>query len=497
MAVIRRVLPFVLLILTACSIGWAGRSFNSGVANADDTLSNWTLCIIGSCSGGTPGGTNAPAATNQTINNAAPSKDGESMLLSITSPVGGLSNALWTYKNGANDALTNFQSDFWVNPSANSASAGQFEYDNFLFSTALGTEFMFGHQCDQVGGKWQVFDQLNGVWVNTTTNCSGASGIPASTWTHIILNDHRIAGDTSSCSGHPCEYYDNVIINGTTFTFNLTEPSGTIPGGWTSNSGFQFQINVPGGSTTITENLDLANFNFNESASAPGTGVPDDLAGEQMSFTCWFMLTAAPAQEVDPCSKWKDNGNGGYNFSFNQTFSGSFANKLAGNIYITASLNHLHQVGCAATINLNQWYNATLVYQNAVNMKVWIGTNGTSTLCGTDSSVGAIATMQSSGTNLVTGGPRVLAGYAAIPMAGYVAEEAAWNVRLSDGEVKSLATVCPNLIRPTALVGYWPMTGASARNAEPDLSGNSSNGSTQSGVLSGTAVANHPPCRKS
>jgi hypothetical protein len=230
-----------------------------------------------------------------------------------------------------------------------------------------------------------------------------------------------------------------------------------------------------------------------DQVSAPGTGTPDDITIGQMSFSCWFMLTSSPANEVDPCSKWAAGGGGGYNFSFNQTFSGSFANQLAGNIYISISLNHLHQIGCSATINLNQWYVATLVYLNnsSPGMKVWLGTNGVSTLCGSDNSVGSVGVMLSSGNNLLFAAPRILAGYGAIHMTGLVAETAVWNVRLSDQEAQALATVCPNSIRRTALVGYWPMSGASGTNPEPDLSGNG-----QNAVLTGTTVTNHPPCRQ-
>src|ERR1700677_3370206 len=72
--------------------------------NTDDTLTGWrAVCVLPSCN---PGGVNAPAATNQTINNASPSLDGDSMFISITSPSAGNSNALWSYIPSAVDTAS-------------------------------------------------------------------------------------------------------------------------------------------------------------------------------------------------------------------------------------------------------------------------------------------------------------------------------------------------------------------------------------------------------
>jgi hypothetical protein len=241
----------------------------TSATNIDDTLTAWggygtagwkPVCVLPGCN---PGGVNPPSATNQTINNASPSLDGESMLLSITSPAGGNSNSLWTYIAGANEAATQFVEDYRIYPSANVASTNALEDDDFLFSTTLNTEFMFGHNC-VTGGYWQVWNQLTGAWVNTSVACS----LPATTWTHVQWTGHRVAGDTSACSGHPCMYYDTLTINGTPNAINMTEPAGTLPGGWASAVGIQWQIDVSAGNTTVTENLDEAS--FQASTNAPG-----------------------------------------------------------------------------------------------------------------------------------------------------------------------------------------------------------------------------------
>lgn len=224
-----------------------------------------------------------------------------------------------------------------------------------------------------------------------------------------------------------------------------------------------------------------------DKASAPGTGTPDDITGTVMSFSCWFMLTSAPGNEITPCAKWNSSNAGGYMVNYNQS---GFAGQSAGVVYITIPSNHFHFFFCTNTINLNQWYVVSFVYQNNLNMKVWLGTNGVSTLCGTDNTVGTTGTMVSSGGNIVFGAAN--AGRSgSLATTGKIAEVGVWNVRLSDGEAQSLATVCPSAVRPTALVGYWPLTGASGASIEPDLSGNG-----QNATLTGTATANHPPCSR-
>lgn len=249
-----------IVFLGLCCSGLAQQPL--AAINADDSLGNYLtgvgwkpVCILPACN---PGGLHPPAATSQTINHPVPSKDGESMLLSITSPTNGNSNALWVYLAGSLDTATTISSDFWVYLSANSKSAGQFEFDNFLFSTSLNTNFMWGMQCDQLDNKkWQVWNyQAANKWVDTTIPCS----LSPRTWYHIQVAEHRVAGDTNHCGSRPCIYYDRLTINGTVHTLNISEPAAVLPAGWASVVGFQFQMDVENVSTTVTENLDLASF---------------------------------------------------------------------------------------------------------------------------------------------------------------------------------------------------------------------------------------------
>ena len=73
---------------------------------------------------------------------------------------------------------------------------------------------------------------------------------------------------------------------------------------------------------------------------------------------------------------------------------------------------------------------------------------------------------------------------------GAIAEAAAYNVRLLSGEISSLAAgVSPLLVRPDALIGYWPLGGAyTANDADTDIVGG--HALTDSGSPTGE---DHPP----
>lgn len=262
----------VVVFLFCCSAIAQTRSY----ANIDDTLTGWSLCVIGTCSGGgTPGGTGTPTSTIQSINNNPPSLDGASMQLSMVAPSAAPNgtNMLWTKKVGANDSALSLSFDVWIWISANGALAGQFEFDQFIFSQTDNIEYMFGTQCDQLGGVWDTWNQNTGAWVPRTTPCS----LSYSTWHHIQETSHRVLGDTNVCSGKPCMYYDTLIIDGVLQSgYADVQPAGTLPGGFTSNVGFQYQFNIkPAGTSgaSVAEYLDEANFSFIVAGSTVMNGV--------------------------------------------------------------------------------------------------------------------------------------------------------------------------------------------------------------------------------
>ena len=247
--------------------------------NAQNSLTGWETCILLPCD---PGGTGVPTSTALTIGHATPSLSGASMLTSLTADVND-TNALFYWFGTDCDSCTNFDVDYKVNPLA-TAGLGALEYDQFQFNVALNTEFMWGMQycfngagCPGGHSSWDIFDQLHLAWIDTGITTAPNLGA----WNHFQAHNHRVVGDTNSCSGQPCMHYDNFSLNGTLYTLNLTEPAGTLPSGWTSGDGFQIQMDVTtvSGSTTYTEYLDQANFSetpatlyYTTDGSTPTTG---------------------------------------------------------------------------------------------------------------------------------------------------------------------------------------------------------------------------------
>jgi hypothetical protein len=227
---------------------------NVSVNNVDDSMTGWKpVCVLPSCN---PGGENRPTNVSQSIDHHSPSKDGDAMEFLLAGPK--YTNALWSYKAGADDSATTFTMTFWVYPTGSASSAGSFEFDQFDFSSSTGIEFMFGTQCNQVSKIWQVFDELHVKWMNTSVGCS----LPPNQWTEVRWEAHRVSGDTDHCDGMPCMYYDSVTVNGDEHGVNVSYPAGHLPHGWSSGVGFQFQIDIGdvNSPVTVEEYVDLATF---------------------------------------------------------------------------------------------------------------------------------------------------------------------------------------------------------------------------------------------
>jgi hypothetical protein len=242
------------LFLSALCAAQAPTSQEISASNFDDTLSGWkAVCVLPGCN---PGGSGIPSKTLHTIDNKAPSKDGEAMEVSVSGSK--YTNALWTYRAGADDQATQLSFSLEVYPTGSASSAQAFEFDQYNFSSSTGVEFMWGTQCNQASRIWQVFDQLHGHWMNTNVQCS----LSANTWHQVQWNVHRVSGDTNRCDGMPCMYYDYVIIDGTQHPVNAVYPAGHLPHGWSSAVGAQVQIDIGnvGSPVTIDEFIDLLDF---------------------------------------------------------------------------------------------------------------------------------------------------------------------------------------------------------------------------------------------
>jgi len=236
-----------------------------------------------------------------------------------------------------------------------------------------------------------------------------------------------------------------------------------------------------------------------DTISAPGVSNAIDLTGTTVTMSCWFMMTSSPGtNDVSPCSKWAANNQGGYLIVYNCNASAcngiNGSGKMTAAIYDTIPVNHWQFVLCNTTINLNQWYVVTMMYQNNNGIYIYLGTNGSSSQCGVNNGVGSTGVLVSSANNLIMAGPHGACATNSWSVCTYftglVAETAVWNAALTADQINTLVWMCPGspkfFPRP---VGYWPLWGAAS--PEPDQSGNVINA-----TVTGTAVDVHPPCRR-
>lgn len=204
-----------------------------------------------------PGGKGIPVSANQTINNANPSVDGASMMLTETvDSKNFFTDILWPYKTPGCDTCTQMHTDFWAYP-VSSSHVAALEYDAFLFDATQQLNIMWGVQWNQRRGKWQIWNEATGRWIDTNVTTGPNFGA----WNHLQFTDHRVIGETA-CGGTECLYYDSMTLNGTTYDLNLSQAAGPIHPGWHSVSGFQFQLDatpVSDGTATLTEYIDEAN----------------------------------------------------------------------------------------------------------------------------------------------------------------------------------------------------------------------------------------------
>lgn len=105
-------------------------------------------------------------------------------------------------------------------------------------------------------------------------------------------------------------------------------------------------------------------------------------------------------------------------------------------------------------ISTNTWYHGAVVFNTTTDRTIYRD-GGSSTNNTTTVTVGTVDT-----TML---GTRFDGGSFGLYLNGQIAEAGIWNVALTAGEIAQLAKgVCPLMVRPEALVAYWPLYGNSS-----------------------------------
>lgn len=209
----------------------------------------------GSCTGACAGTTGSPDAVYSVANNqASPSREGSSSLLTISqSPA--YANDLFWIKIGPQDAATHFLSDFWVYPTASVSSANALEYDIFQFTG--GRAYMWGTQCNLARHTWQVDTENGQGWVDLPLTC-GTSGsydtvFTPNAWHHIKWQVERLTDGSNKCRYVAMEF-DGVVH---TLSWEQTGKTST----W-NTAGFQFQQDTNSSGTGWTEYIDLAQLSY-------------------------------------------------------------------------------------------------------------------------------------------------------------------------------------------------------------------------------------------
>ena len=214
----------------------------------------WGSCVT--CAGGVPTGT-ASIASSPFI--TSPSIDGASRDFYISGSA--YTNGLWWYKVGANNAVSHFKMDFWLNVTSDTQYAQALEFDVFQHNKQItqfdtGTRFMFGTQCNYAAGVWDVWDASHHKWSHSSVACNR---FKPNTWYHVTLNVHRTPTDNY-------EHYDSVtiaefssrgrLVKYRTYNWNIAFPSSPLPAGWGENMGLQFQMDIANTGASMTEYVD-------------------------------------------------------------------------------------------------------------------------------------------------------------------------------------------------------------------------------------------------
>jgi hypothetical protein len=174
------------------------------------------------------------------------STDPASRVFNINGP--SYANGLWWYKVGANNTVTNFSFNYFLQVNSGSSNAQALEFDVFQFVSPY--EYMFGTQCNYAYGYWQVWNGKAGAWEKTRIPCQK---FQPGVWYQITETFNR----TSTV-----EYYDSLTIvkypaEGkpvtTTYNFNANYPAGPLPSDWTADMGVQFQVDFDSKGGTISE----------------------------------------------------------------------------------------------------------------------------------------------------------------------------------------------------------------------------------------------------
>jgi hypothetical protein len=205
-------------------------------SNLEDSTSDWSDCGATACAGGATGTSNYWSAPFQT----SPSLDGSSR--EFYNGGSGWSNVLWIKKLGAQNSVSNFIWDFWVQFDSGAAShLWTAEYD--LWQSVNQQEFMLGSQCNFGLGVWDIWNSSTNQWIRTSIPCHRFT---AGTWHHIQWYVQRVSWNQYR--------YRTLVVDGNPYTVNQTFY--TNPIGWADALGLQWQLDLDSSGVDAHEWID-------------------------------------------------------------------------------------------------------------------------------------------------------------------------------------------------------------------------------------------------
>lgn len=166
-----------------------------------------------------------------------------------------------------------------------------------------------------------------------------------------------------------------------------------------------------------------------------------------MTLACWARVADVTVAQALMCIGYTINNNF---FELQSANGGPLAYEDNAGVAVQAQAT-------AAPTN-NTWFHAAATFTSTTSRAAFL--NGTNK--GTDATLLATPAVDTTtiGCEFATGTPQVFTN-------GDIAEAAVWNITLSDTNVAELARgMSPMLVRPDALVAYWPLWGTIT--TEPD-----------------------------
>jgi hypothetical protein len=193
---------------------------------------------------------------------------------------------------------------------------------------------------------------------------------------------------------------------------------------------------------------------FNGSTDKITATAVDPNLTHALTLSCWFKTTTVAA---------------GYRATLGYTpnfamFNGA-ATTTHNSYYVQTNAGTAGRDPASATVSINTWYHQAMT-----------AVDGAGTCQGYLNGVADGASFTTPNSTFVSAA-NVSIGHDAGPdlFNGSLADVAIWNVTLTSLEIAALAAgVRPGRIRPSSLIGWWPLDGLVS--PEPDLSGRANNG---------------------